>query len=349
MSKNTVFVIGAGASAEVKLPTGNELKEKISSLLDFRFKHLRQESGDYLILDALKQLVYEKDGGNGNIHPYLLEAKFIKEALPMAISIDNFIDTQKGNKKLAICGKLAIVRSILQAEKSSLLYFDRFGINPNIDFNLLNEKWFLPFFQILTENCSKKDLKERFRSIVLIIFNYDRCIEHFFYYALQKYYRITTSEAAEIVNQISIYHPYGNVGSLPWSGNDNILDFGDEPSPKQLIQITTMIKTFTEGTDPNSSEIVEIRNHVKDSQRIVFLGFAFHPLNMDLINPKIGNDEIYTYSKKCFGTSLGLSDSDKEIIEYHLENLFHNRIETKMVNKTCFAFFDEFRRSLSFT
>ena len=36
MAINTVFVVGAGDSKEANLPTGNELKNHISSSLDFR-------------------------------------------------------------------------------------------------------------------------------------------------------------------------------------------------------------------------------------------------------------------------------------------------------------------------
>ncbi len=42
----TVFVIGAGASKEANLPTGIELKDKISALLDIRFDWHDQKSGD---------------------------------------------------------------------------------------------------------------------------------------------------------------------------------------------------------------------------------------------------------------------------------------------------------------
>jgi len=56
MTQNTVFVIGAGASKEAGLPTGYELKSKISKLLDIRFDQFgsKQKSGDYQIMAALR-------------------------------------------------------------------------------------------------------------------------------------------------------------------------------------------------------------------------------------------------------------------------------------------------------
>jgi hypothetical protein len=97
--------------------------------------------------------------------------------MALAISIDNFLDAHKDNNKIVLCGKLAIARSILQGERESLLYFERQGINSTINFNSLEKIWHLPFFQLLTENCSENDLKIRFQSLTVMVLNYDRCIE----------------------------------------------------------------------------------------------------------------------------------------------------------------------------
>ena len=46
--KFLVLVLGAGASKEVNLPIGTELKSEIARLLDIRFEFgSRQKSGDY--------------------------------------------------------------------------------------------------------------------------------------------------------------------------------------------------------------------------------------------------------------------------------------------------------------
>ncbi len=218
MSQNTVFVVGAGASEEAGLPTSDKLKRKISSLLDIRLNEYNNclECGDDTILKALILHVRQLDRISGNISPYLQEARNISGALPLAISIDNFIDQHRGNKHIELCGKLAIVRSILDAEKESLLHFEMEGVDSNINFNALEKTWYISFFKLLTEDCAKDELKERFESITLIIFNYDRCIEHFLYYALQIYYKLPGPEAAGLVKNINIYHPYGSVGTLPW-------------------------------------------------------------------------------------------------------------------------------------
>jgi len=347
MNPQTVFVIGAGASKEVNLPTGYELKQSISSLLDITFDYTQQKSGDPQIVSALRAIVKKPDGQRGDIKPYLHEAWHIRDALPLAISIDNFIDSQRGNEKISVCGKLAIVKSILVAERSSNLFFDKFGRNPGLNYTVLGKTWYLPFFQLLTENCEVNDLEERFKSISLIIFNYDRCIEHFLYNALQNYYRISENEAAELIKLIRIYHPYGSVGSLPWNISNGAVDFGAEFNVDQLLKLTQQIKTFTEGTDPESSDIMDIKEHTHTAKKIVFLGFAFHKLNMELIAPnKSGKKK--TITPRCFATTFGISESDKEVIEEQINQLYGAPTDVRMANLECGKFFTEFRRSLAF-
>ena len=123
MNTESVYIIGAGASKEADLPTGIELKSIISKLLNFKFDGYEMTSGDYIIKNALQEHVKKPDGNRGDINPYLKEALHIKGALPLAISIDNFIDAHRDNEKLALCGKLSIIRAILSAEKKSLLFF----------------------------------------------------------------------------------------------------------------------------------------------------------------------------------------------------------------------------------
>lgn len=348
MTINTVFIIGAGASKEANLPTGYELKSIISRLLDIRFEGVfNQISGDYIITEAMRIHVRDPDGRSGDINPYLHEAWHIRDALPQAISIDNFIDAHRDNDKIALCGKLAIVRSILDAEKRSLLYFEKSRIDSNIKFGSLEKTWYIPFFQLLTENCGKNDLKERFKSITMVIFNYDRCIEHFIHCALQNYYRLSESEAADLVKDINFYHPYGDVGTLPWANRNGTMAFGAEPQSQHLLELSRKIKTFTEGTDPGSSEILEIRKHMGMANKVVFMGFAFHKLNMQLIAPEPvdnrDNSEV-----KCFATTFGISKSDKEVIDEQIKELYRGNIKINMTNLSCGEFFTEYWKGLSF-
>ena len=347
MERKTVFVIGAGASSEVNLPTGYELKEKISKLLDIRFDWYKQISGDRTITDSLREFTKDANHQNDELNSYLHEAQHVGDALQLALSIDNFIDQHRDNQKIALCGKLAIVKSILEAEGRSLLYFKQDRIDSTINFKSLEKTWYINFLKLLTENCQKNELKERFESITLIIFNYDRCVEFFMLKALQKFYKINENEAADLVKCLSIYHPYGSVGLLPSLATNNTIAFGQLPNANQLLALVQQIKTFTEGTDPDSSDIVEIRENMAKASHIAFIGFAFHKLNMSLIAPTAGIKGPNIV--RCFASAYEVSHSNIDEISQKLSLLYSApEVGVKIKNLRCNAFFNEFWNSLTF-
>lgn len=348
-NKKTLIVVGAGASNEAKLPTGNELKKKIATILNIRFDlSSQQTSGDRVVCNAIRQAILRDNPPTRDINPYIHAALRIRDAMPQAFSIDNFIDAHQGDSKLELCGKLAIVKAILEAERNSSLHFDTRNARSGISYQSLEDTWFNAFWQLLTENCTSEQVEERLSSIGLIIFNYDRCIEHFLYHSLQTYYGIHPDRAATLVRGIEIYHPYGTVGALGWYKGDHTAEFGAEPQPDQLVNLADQIKTFTEGTDPTSSDVVEIRNRMIEARIVLFLGFAFHRLNLDLIRPQQSshsNPEEVRY----FATAKGISRSDCEVISSDLVKLGGIKSENIALRNdlTCSQLFREYWRSLS--
>jgi hypothetical protein len=347
-NKKTLYIVGAGASKEAGLPTGYELKEKIASLLNIIFEDgYTQTGGDRLICEAIRIHVKQSEIQKNNINPYLHAAWSIRDAMPQAISIDNFIDTHNDDKKIELCGKLAIVRSILDAEKNSKLYINPSNIYNHLNFRDIEDTWYANFMKLLTENCTKDNLAKRLESIALIVFNYDRCIEHFIYNSLQNYYGFEPNEAGNLVNGMKIYHPYGVVGSLPWQGGQSVA-FGIEIRPLKLLDLANQIKTFSEGTDPQSSEILAIRKNITNTNRVVFLGFAYHKLNMKLLMPN-GPLLQSSNARFCFGTAKGISNSDCEIIKCEINsNYKHSMNACEIRNELdCCHLFEEYWRSLS--
>lgn len=347
--KKTLIVVGAGASKEANLPTGYELKHRISAILDIRFEDgNRQISGDHVVCDAIRRALQRENSNERDINAHLHAAWKIRNAMPLSISIDNYIDAHQGDSKLELCGKLAIVQSILEAERNSLLHIYTRSPNNGLNYHSLEGTWFNSFIQLLTENCRAEQLEERLTSISLIVFNYDRCIEHFLYHSLQTYYNIDPERAAILVRGIKIYHPYGTVGALPWYLSNHAVEFGAKPNSDQLVNLAGQIKTFTEGTDPESSDVVAIRNGVSEARIVLFLGFAFHRQNLDMIRPPqsghLNPDEV-----RYFGTAHGISKSDCDVISSELVELGGaKRTNINLRDDlTCFQLFREYWRSLS--
>jgi hypothetical protein len=346
--KKIVFIVGAGASKEIGLPTGNKLKETIAKCFDIDYEFDNQKNGSKLIVQALESH-YLQEGNRPIIEPYLQAGLKIRDAMPQEISIDNFIDKNSEDKKIELCGKLAIVHSILDAERNSKLYFDSSNCENKLNFSDIEDTWYMNFWKLLFVNCKKKDISTRLKKIALIVFNYDRCIEHYLFNSLMNNYYIQAGEAANIINEMEIYHPYGTVGSLPWQDGQSI-EYGAIPNGKQLLTLSNQIKTFTEGTDTDSSEILNIHDNISKAEKIVFLGFAYHKLNLKLLSLDERDGNIKKGSSICYGTAFGKSDSDCETIKSELNNSYYTGINKIFINNKlkCADLFYEYERSLSF-
>lgn len=349
--KSLVLVLGAGASREVNLPTGAELKQTIASLLDIRFQHgSRQESGDEAITQALRQIASTRDLGRGDINPLLHVCWRIRDAMPQAMSIDNFIDSHRGIEDIATCGKLAITQAILSAEAGSNLAVDPSNIYNKLDFSATANTWFPAFFQLLTENAQVGELPGRLRQVAVINFNYDRCFEHYLHLALQNYYGLSAAEATELASQVEVHHPYGKVGPLPWmtTNQSEASPYGSRPAPQKLISLSGSLRTFTEGTDPSVSHIESIRSVIALGKRLAFLGFAYHRLNLRLLFDDLPAG-VERHTRAIYGTGVGLSQSDIQLIENELAAPAGQAVEQTHIRRdlSCGALFHEYWRSLS--
>lgn len=348
--KKTVFIIGAGASTEAGLKTSDQLKEIIADKLDIGSDYLSPGSKDQKLIQTFTTH-YQANFSTAyiDLDPYLQAANLISKGILTTRSIDEFIHLHAGNEMVELCGKLAIVDSILESEKgSSNLYLD--GINTKIiNYRNLSNTWYNKFIYLLAENCQKSNLKEvltkRFNNITLIIFNYDRCVEHFLFHALQDRYGIFPPESMELVQALEIYHPYGLVGYLPWQNKGTGIEFGGDPAPDKLLELSSKINTFTQGIHA-ASDIDHIRGKIIDADTVVFLGFHFHEINMKLLSYEdiAFHDDLVN----SFATAKGFSPSDAQIIEDEIRQLCKtNNNNVNLINNTCIKLFDEYSKSMS--
>ena len=348
----TVFVLGAGASCELGLPIGSALKTLIATELDIRFGYggTRQISGNERITDAFRLAVADFAPPSRDINPLLHICWQLRDAMPQAISIDNYLDALGDEPLMEICGKAGIATAIVGAEANSRLASRLVSGSVNTDFAALENTWHNSFCQLLTENCKRDDLSKRLRSVAVIVFNYDRCFEVFLLRWLINYYKLQPQDAMSLVKQVEIYHPYGMVGGLDGINVGSAsIPFGGELRGGDIYAISKVLKTFTEGTDESSSDIIRIRQLMANSQRVVFLGFAYHRLNMKLLfEAPLGLGP--TANRKVFGTALKISSKDVEIIEGELAEYLEmtvNDIELRN-DLDCVSLFKEYWRSLSF-
>lgn len=293
---------------------------------------------------------YSANGATYTLQKCLEYSRKIKDSLILAKSIDNYIENHRGNEVIELIAKLAISKVILEEEnKSKLRLKEHSNGQMENGFDVLNDTWYLNFFHLITENCALSDLPERFRKITLVIYNYDRCLEHFLFYAIKKYYDVNDVVAKEIILNLNIFHPYGMVGSLPWMGSDTAISFGFKPNHDQLLNVSGLIRTFTEGVDPKNSDYKELKKILNESEKFVFLGFGFHKLNMEII--RVDRDEALV---SCYATVLDVHEIEQGAISSEIFDCLkiggepHEVMRAvDLLDNTCYEFFKNLSKSLS--
>lgn len=338
--RNTTIVVGAGASNEYELPLGGGLTEIIARDVNIRFDDRGggRPSGDEFIIQALRQAAVAEDG-NQNINRFLPACREIVAGMSEAQSIDTFINSRAGDECIELVGKLGILRSILRAERQSYLWVDPRSIYNTIDFNKIRNTWLPKFRKFVCDGVSKEKAAERFKKITLIVFNYDRCIEHYLIHSLREYYGVKEKEAIEIFDALTIIHPYGVVGPLPWQGNGSGIAYGETEIRGRLLPLVSGIHTFTEQAE-DEEQTESIRKAVENSNPLIFLGFAFHDQNIEVLVP-----EISTSNRHIYGTAVGISQPVQFVLRRRLAKDFcanNNEIVTLNSKCECWQLFDEY-------
>ncbi|WP_210161298.1 hypothetical protein [Afipia clevelandensis] len=332
--------MGAGASQEVGFPVGTQLAraigEKLQTHIDYNERVHYFE--DRTLFQELRRHRHGLD-----IAAYVSAAATINEGVHLANSIDDFLNIHSGDAALIELGKAAIVQAILDAEQRSTLFVDPSNIYNKMDFNKIENTWFVKLMRVLGSGGNPTNVKEIFSTAAFIIFNYDRCIEHFLIHALQALYAISRQEASEIVTQITIIHPYGKIGEL------DRIPFGNDGLPTaSYFNLARSIKTYTERLE-QEAELDRIRAEMRDADCIVFLGFSYLEQNLEVVRPT-----RQMRRKPIFGTAYGMSTSDRDVTDSQLEKMFvpsqyidpNPFIELNNEVK-CSQFFDFYARSLS--
>ncbi|QZD91392.1 hypothetical protein K3162_07345 [Qipengyuania xiapuensis] len=304
LQKETVFIIGAGASFELKLPLGSALREEIAELVDIRYDLNRQISGDEQIDHHLREIA--REAGQATIKELLQKCWLMRDALPGSISIDNLIDAHRNDDAFAEIGKMAIAKAILSAERKSKLFFDQ-RRGENFSLRSVDGTYLIPILQILTENVPREDVASIFSNVSFVVFNYDRCLEFFLPHALMAYYGLPRSEAEAVCDTARIIHPYGRVGEFGRGQSLSTAGFGSESG--NIREIAQGIRTFSEGLAEDEAG-AEISSAIGQADQIVFLGFAFHPMNMEILRPR-----GFSLVTEVYGTTHGLSDAAIRSVE----------------------------------
>ena len=334
----TVIVVGAGASREFKMPDGAGLRDYIKAALRLKFATFGPPQGpkQYGTAEAIEALARENSASSKT---YESACSQIVEAMPGADSIDDFIDQRRDDPNIAVVGKIAIVDCILKAESMSLLKYPTEAPS-KIDLSHVEKSWCMRFARILFGGCQRDELKDRLKNLTLIVFNYDRCIEHFLCNYIQTVYNTDERFAAEVLESLDIFHPYGSVGPLPWQSVRGGVPFGAALLGNQLVNISKSIHTYSEQIQDKET-LKRIHLSMNSAKRLMFLGFAFHQQNMKLITPK-----DISGSARVMGTVFEMPDPTKRAIMSDIRKIGQN--DTAILDDSkCAKFLDDYDQLLS--
>ncbi|WP_027571300.1 hypothetical protein [Bradyrhizobium sp. WSM1743] len=303
-SKSIVFVIGAGASYEYGLPLGGTLKAEIAQKVRFRFQHGSLIGGDHDLLDHIRRRVPDQERRN----VYTRASNVLAAAIGSFISIDEALHYVGATPEAVEVGKIAIIGQILEAERNSTLAISK--ETGRLDVDRADGKWLSQLLSMALSRIQRSQLRTAFDHVTFINFNYDRCIEHYLYWALQERASATADEAKEIVQNLNMIRPYGSIGALSFNSTDQHA-FGTTAQFDPFTRIDAM-RTYTEQRPLHDVQAVE--GVLADARMIIFLGFGFHATNIDLLQ---------TGSRKSgaavLGTIKGIHRENHDVIRARIK------------------------------
>jgi len=297
ITKPTVLILGAGASIPYGYPSGSRLVQDLYGYMG--------NSG--WIIPLLQSGVTENEIARFRNELYLSQQP----------SVDAFLEQRVEYVRI---GKLSIALELLYLEDQDMLF----------KFETRNKGCYHYLFNQLNAGWDKFGENK----LSIITFNYDRSLEHFLYTALKYTYNKPDNSTCEMIQKIPIIHVHGWLGPLEWQesgGRPYMKPFNDIPqssiSAAQLQFAAEQILVLSEGKKA-TSEYNKAFDYLKDAQRIYFLGFGYHPQNMErlrlhelncaddlLSNPGIFLDPRHIRPIRYRGSAYGLGKAQIETLQ----------------------------------
>ncbi len=254
IKKNTVFILGAGASYDFGFPLGRGLREAIIQSFNSSGREEVQNTAKALSLHAVESQDY--------IYPITEFANKLNHDADY--SIDAFLE--RFQKSYLTIGKLAIAQILAKFENHDRLFE--------------SDNWYRAVYKKMKVGASIDTFNQN--KVSFITFNYDRSLEHFLYTALLNFdENIKESQVLAILENMPIVHIYGQLDYLPWQRSEG-RPYGRHITIGQLREYRKNINIIFENmSDTISKNFQKATNLLEEAERIYILGFGFHPINMD--------------------------------------------------------------------
>lgn len=290
ITKQTVFVLGAGASEPYGFPLGGRLvREAITRLTRSR--------------DPIHEMLQRVCGCT------ITRLQEFASALERSASpsIDVFLE---GRPDFLDIGK-AVIAGVLIPYENEIELFTRYEASL-VDENLRRaRRWYDYLLNRMTTG-KPEDFTENKLSI--LTFNYDRSLEHFLLVALQNRYNIGPTQAAQFLAAIPIIHLHGQLGQL---GEKLDLDAGMRPYDGAIAPAT--IKLAAAGISVVHEDIghypqfTRANDLLRAADQIWILGFGYLERNIKRLGEHAFNRPDGR-SLTLWGTAYGLGHAERAMV-----------------------------------
>lgn len=237
----TVLILGAGSSVHAGYPLGLELLSELAGLRGTP------------ATDDIPGWPKEKADG--------FLARLSRSGL---YSIDAFLERSGEEGPL---GKFLIARALKKREQVDALFPPK-----------SRNSWYQYLLNRLMKGSGRNEEFDP-RNLSVITFNYDRSLEAYLHHALETRFAVSSADAAAMLAAIPIVHVHGILGRYPE------IPYVSEATPEEHAQISTQIHIIHElQSAPDgfcNAEFEKSHELLTAAERIFFLGFGFHPENIE--------------------------------------------------------------------
>ena len=170
------------------------------------------------------------------------------------------------------------------------------------------------WYQYLYNTMCDPDRFESFgrSNVSFVTFNYDRSLEYYLYSALKSSFQKNAVECLNNFEAIPIIHVHGQLAPTPtgfvWP------DYGTQITPDLVRFAAERIRIIHE-TNERTSEFQAAQGRLRDAERICFLGFGYHHVNLR----RLLKDITVLDGKEIYCGGYGLTEKEKQYVEIQFQ------------------------------
>ena len=277
IKKETVLVLGAGASVDYGFPTGAKLRSRIVA-------ELRAEGPLFQLLSKM--------GDRPDEAARL--SRFAEELNGSGVpSVDRYLAQRRQDDPEGVeRGRRAIAAALLMAEDGTKL-LDRSD----------EPRWFEDLWDRLTHDVIAPTAFSLGNRISVITFNYDRSLEHAIYNWAQILYR---EGADELLNNL---FPILHVHGLMEDADPRAINYRAVGSELTMARVENAARRIVLPDDEEGTRIAGHRAnlHLAEAETVCFLGFGFNRNNLRRLLPGLCKTP-----KRVVATGIGLGSAERE-------------------------------------